>query len=140
MISERDRDALRRALLWGERFQKREPGIKVFPEPMPAEGTPEWIALARRLAAQAQEHNLGLLPWQSAPVNVADDAVAADVYGCHEDEITLRQTLRELNISTFEPDPAAAIASVEDQRAELPRRDVTRAASHKRRPAASARK
>lgn len=139
MISDRDRDALRRALLWGERFRKREPQIKVLPAVMPAEGTAAWLALGERLAAQAQAYSLGLPPWRCPPVVVADDAVAdPDCYGRKPDEIALRQTLRALNISVFEPDVPGAIASAEDQRAELPRRDPTRAASHKRR--ASARK
>jgi hypothetical protein len=111
-ISERDLDALRRALLWGEAFQKRESQLKLFPETMPAEGTPAWLALAERLAALAQSHNLGLRPWQCPPIDVDDDAVA-DLTGwaCKPEEIALRQKMRDFGILKFEPDPAAAIAT-----------------------------
>jgi hypothetical protein len=32
MISDRDLDALRRAVAWGHAFQKREPQIRLFPK------------------------------------------------------------------------------------------------------------
>ena len=38
--SDLDLDALRRALDWGHAFQRREPQLKLFPDVMPAEGTP----------------------------------------------------------------------------------------------------
>ena len=126
-ISDLDLDALRRAVVWGAAFQKREPQLKIFPEVMPVEGTAEWIALARQLAEIAQSHALGLRPWQCAPIDVDDDAVAhPGVYGCRPDEIALRRTMRELNISVCEPDPASAIANAEAGADARPRRKARR--------------
>jgi hypothetical protein len=112
MISDRDLDALRRALDWGRAFQKREPQLKLFPEAMPVEGTRAWFALALRLAAIAQSHSLGLKPWQVPPIDV-DDAG----WDCKPEEIALRQTMRDLNISIYEPDVPTAIANATHQRA-----------------------
>jgi hypothetical protein len=109
MISDLDLDALRRALLWGSAFQKREPQLKIFPEVMPEEGTPEWFALARHLAALAQSHTLGLRPRQVPPIDV-DDAG----WDCRPE---LRQTMRDLNISIYERDVPTAIANATHQRA-----------------------
>jgi hypothetical protein len=111
MISDRDLDALRRALVWGRAFQKREPQLKIFPEVMPAEGTPEWFALARYLAALAQSYNLGLKPWQLAPIDIDESGFA------NADERALCQTMRDLNISIYEPDVPTAIADATHQRA-----------------------
>ena len=122
MISEIDLDALRRAVAWGHAFQKREPQIKLFPEEMPTEGTHAWLELALHLAALAQSYNLGLKPWQVAPIDVDDAAFA------NPDEIALRRRLRDLNISIYEPDVPTAIANAthrHDQRAsrrKVPRR------------------
>jgi hypothetical protein len=102
-LSDRDLDALRRAMAWGYGFQKREPQLKLFPDVMPEEGTPKWLALARHLASLAQSHHLGLKPWQTAPIDITDGAAA------NADEIALCQRMRDLNISIFEPDVPAAI-------------------------------
>jgi hypothetical protein len=123
MITERDLDALHRAMDWGEHQQKREPQIKLFPEEPPLQGTPAWFALAKHLAALAQTHTLALRPWQCEPVDVEDDAVAdPNVYGCRPDEIALRRKMRALNISVFEPRPPAAIADAENAQHTAPRR------------------
>jgi hypothetical protein len=121
MINDRDLDALKRALLWGRIYQMRELQIRVLPDPMPADGTPEWIAMASRVAAIAQAYHLGLKPWQCAPIHVAADAVAADCYGCRRDEIALCQRMRDLGVSRFEPDPPTALDAAE-RRAARPRR------------------
>jgi hypothetical protein len=102
-ISDLDLDALRRALLWGHAFQRREPQLKLFPDPMPAEGTPAWLKLAQYFASLAQSYHLGLRPWQTPPIDVDDH--------CKPEEIALRQTMRDLNISVYEPDVPTAIAN-----------------------------
>jgi hypothetical protein len=119
-LTDRDLDALRRALAWGVGYQQRNPQIRVFPDPVPTEGTPEWLKLAEHLASNAQSHYLGLKPWQSAPLDV-------EVTGCagSDDEATLVQTMRDLGISIYEPDPPTAIADATQQRASR-RTDATR--------------
>jgi hypothetical protein len=112
-----DLDALRRAMKWGEGFQRREPQIKVFPSPMPVEGSPEWIELATHLAGRAQYHTLGLRPRQTEPLNVVDDGVVdPNGWGCRPDEVALRRKMIRLGISLYEPDPPAAIAKAEHER------------------------
>jgi hypothetical protein len=143
MINDRDLDALRRALLWGQGYQKCQPQLKLFPDVMPAEGTEAWLALALQLAALAQSHTLGLRPWQVPPIDVDDDAVAdPDGWGCKPEEIALRRTMRELNVSIYEPDVPTAIANAAHQRAchvqrPQPHRRSRRDASHKGRRAAT---
>jgi hypothetical protein len=109
-LSDRDLDALRRAVAWGYAYQKREPQIKLFPETMPVEGTAAWFALTRHLASLAQSHYLGLKPWQTAPIDITDGGAA------NADEIALRQRMRDLNISIFEPDVPNAIANATQRR------------------------
>jgi hypothetical protein len=110
-ISDLDLDALRRALAWGVGFQQRNPQLKVFPEPMPKEGSPAWLKLAEHLASNAQSHSLGLKPWQSPPLDV-------EVTGCanNDDEIALCQHMRDLGISRYEPDPPTAISEAIERR------------------------
>jgi hypothetical protein len=108
-LSPRDLDALRRALDWGRGLQRREAQLRLFPDTMPAEGTPAWFKLAQHMAALAQSHYLGLRPWQTPPVD-ADVADAAT-----SDEIALLETMHDLGISTFEPDPPTTIADARDR-------------------------
>jgi hypothetical protein len=110
-LTERDLDALRRALTWGVGFQARNPQIKVFPDPMPEEGTPEWLKLAEHLASNAQSHHLGMKPWESPPVVVEATGCAGS-----DDEIALCQHMRDLGISRFEPDPPSAISNAIERR------------------------
>jgi hypothetical protein len=105
-ISECDLDAMRRTLDWARDYQTREPQIRLFPDPMPAEGTQEWLDLAERLASIAQSHNLGLRPWESPPIDID-----ASGFANSPEEIELCQRVRDLGISIFEPDPATAIAN-----------------------------
>jgi hypothetical protein len=113
-LTERDLDALRRAMKWGVGFQAREPQLRVFPDVMPAEGTEEWIKLAMHLVHSAQVSSLGLMPWQVPPCD-ADD-VAHGGWGGKPDEVELRQKMIRLGISVLEPDPPAAIAKAEAKR------------------------
>ena len=108
-----DLDALRRAMKWGEGYQRREPLLKVFPNPMPREGSPEWIEAAIYFVVAAQAASLHLKPWQCVPLQVADDSIIADCYGRRPDEITLRRKMIALGISIYEPDVPAAIAKAE---------------------------
>jgi hypothetical protein len=116
MISDLDLDAMRRAIDWGRAFQMHEPQIRLFPDPMPAEGSPAWLDLAERLASIAQTHTLGLKPWQSPPIDV--DATG---FANSPEEIELCRRVRDLGISIFEPDPATAIAEATHQRHRSPR-------------------
>jgi hypothetical protein len=110
-LTDRDLDALRRAVEWGKGYQRREPQIIVFPTPMPDEGTPEWIELATGLAATAQFFTLGLKPWQTEPLYVHDDGVIDDTgWGRRSDEVALRRRMLALGISIYEPDVPAALA------------------------------
>jgi hypothetical protein len=111
VMEPRDLDALRRAVKWGKGYQRREPQIKVFPTPMPLEGSDEWIEVATRLAANAQAANLGLRPWEVEPCH-ADDVVHGG-WGGKPDEVALRRKMIKLGISVWEPDPASAIARIE---------------------------
>jgi hypothetical protein len=113
--SDHDLDALRRALLWGVGHQQRNPQIVVFPDPMPEEGSAAWLRLAERLVSNAQSFHLGLKPWQSPPLDVE----LTDCAGS-EDEARLVQTMHDLNVSIYEPDPPTAIAAA------IERRDVAR--------------
>jgi hypothetical protein len=106
-----DLDALRRAMKWGEGYQRREPQIVVFPNPMPVEGTAEWFKLATDLAASAQYHALGLKPWQVEPCNASN--VVDNGWGGKPDEVALRRKMIKLGLSRFEPDPLQAIAEAE---------------------------
>jgi hypothetical protein len=126
MISELDLDALRRALLWGRDLQRREPQLRLFPDPMPAEGSTAWLSLAQYFASLAQAHVLGLRPWQCEPASVDDDAVADGGWGRKPDEIRLRQIMREHGISKFEPNPPSAIANAEAGADARPRRKARR--------------
>jgi hypothetical protein len=110
-LSDRDLDALRRALVWGVDLQKRNPQLVVFPDPMPEEGSAAWLKLAEYLVSNAQSFHLGLKPWQSPPLDV-------ELTGCagSEDEATLVQTMHDLNISIYEPNPPSAIAAALEQR------------------------
>src|SRR5258708_2175960 len=114
-LTPNDLDALKRAIAWGKGYQKREPQIKVFPEPMLLEGTPEWIELAQHLAAKAQSHALDLYPWQVEPCYARD--VVDSGWGGKPDEVALRQKMKSLKISLWEPDPPCAIAKAEHRRA-----------------------
>jgi hypothetical protein len=106
--------ALRRAVAWGKGFARREPQLVVFPTPMPDEGTPDWIELAQRLAAEAQYTTLGLKPWQTEPVHVVDNGhVDPSGWANRPDEVALRRKMLALGISLFEPDVPAAIARAE---------------------------
>jgi hypothetical protein len=118
-LGEHDLDALRRALAWGRAFQKREPQLKLFPETMPTEGTQAWLELARYFVSKAQSHTLGLKPWQTPPID-ADAAI------CKPEEIALRRTLHDLNISLYEPDAPTAIANATHQHVQ------TRSTPHRR--------
>jgi hypothetical protein len=113
-LTDRDLDALRRAMEWGKNYQLREPQLKVFPTPMPPEGSHEWIAVATRLAANAQAANLGLRPWDVEPCH-ADDVVH-DGWGGKPDEVALRRKLIALGLSVYEPDVPAALAKAEHGR------------------------
>jgi hypothetical protein len=63
------------------------------------------MALAKYFASQAQSHYLGLRPWECAPLDVAETGFANN-----DDEIALVQTMHDLNVSIFEPNPPDAIA------------------------------
>jgi hypothetical protein len=124
-LSELDLDALRRALLWGVGFQTRNPQLVVFPNGMPKEGSPEWLTLAKHLASIAQSHHLGLKPWQSGPLDVAETGAN------HPDEIALVKTMHDLGISIYEPDvPAAIDAAIERRDVARVRRQAKRRARH----------
>jgi hypothetical protein len=110
-LTPRDLDALRRAMIWGEGFQRREPQLKLFPEQMPDEGSDEWMELATYFAVHAQVQALGLFPWQVAPCD-ADD-VAHGGWGGKPEEVALRRNMISLGISVWEPDPSSAIAAAE---------------------------
>ena len=115
-----DRDALRRAVEWGKDYQRREPQIKVFPSPMPLEGSPEWIELATYLAVHAQVQALGLRPWETVPCQTenCDDAhINPNGWGNRPDEVALLRKMIRLGISIYEPDPPAAISRAEHGRA-----------------------
>jgi hypothetical protein len=120
-LSDLDLDALRRAVAWGHGFQQRNPQIKVFPDPMPAEGTQAWLELAKHLASNAQSHHLGLKPWQQCPLDVE----ATGGFATNADEIALCERMRALNISLYEPDPPSAIANATHAQG---RRKATRSA------------
>jgi hypothetical protein len=81
---------------------------------MPKEGSPEWLGLGKHLVSIAQSHHLGLRPWQSPPLVVAETGANT------QDEYALCQTMRDLNISICEPDPPSAIDAA------MQRRDATR--------------
>jgi hypothetical protein len=117
-LTPNDLDALKRAIKWGEAFQRREPQLKLMPEQMSIEGSPEWIELATYFAAKAQSQTLGLYPWQCEPVHVHDDGVVdVSCYGRRSDEVALLRKMLALGVSIFEPDPPAAIAKAERERA-----------------------
>jgi hypothetical protein len=103
-LTDLDRDALRRALDWGRGYQRANPQIRLFTTATPDEGSPAWFKLAKHMAALAQSHFLGLRPWQQPPIDVDDD-------WANPEELALRQTMRKLGISMFEPDPPSAIAN-----------------------------
>jgi hypothetical protein len=111
-LTDLDRDALRRALDWGREYQKQQPQIRLFTTAMPAEDTEAWFKLAEHMASLAQSHTLGLKPWQRPPIDIDDD----DSWASPE-EIALRQTMRKLGISMFEPDVPTAIANATHARA-----------------------
>jgi hypothetical protein len=121
-LTPNDLDALRRAMKWGKAFQTREPQLRVWPEVLPDEGTPEWIKLAMYFVSAAQADNLHLKPWQCEPCNVIDDGVAnpADCYGRRADEVTLLRRMLSLGVSRYEPHPLVAIAAAEAERAKNP--------------------
>ena len=113
-----DRNALRRAVQWAERYQRGKP-IILLPEPRPRAGSPEWIEEAMRCAGFAQMTALRLRPWEAPPI-VSDDEVGDPTkYGSRPQEVELRQRMIELGISVFEPDPIAAIEAAEAERAAL---------------------
>jgi hypothetical protein len=110
-LSDRDLDALRRALIWGRGYQQRNPQLKLFPDPMPAEGSQAWLELAEYMAGRAQAHHLGLKPWQCGPLDIE-----ATGFANNADERALWQTLHDLGISIYEPDPAAALDNATQRR------------------------
>ena len=72
-LTRNDLDALKRALRWGKAFQTREPQLRVWPEVLPDEGSPAWIALAMYFVRAAHADNLGLRPWETEPCATIDD-------------------------------------------------------------------
>jgi hypothetical protein len=112
-LTPNDINALKRAIEWGEGYQRREPQIVVFPNPMPDEGTPDWIELATRLASIAQCATLGLRPWEVEPCHASD--VVHSGWGGKPQEVALRRKLIGLGLSRFEPDPLRAIAMAEER-------------------------
>jgi hypothetical protein len=109
-IAPHDIDALKRAVAWGRVYQKTEPGIQVMPQPMPDEGSPQWIEAAIRLAAMAQAEALNLPPWKCEPTHVHDDGVVdPDCYGRRPDEVALLRRMAAAGVSRFDPNPLAAI-------------------------------
>ena len=113
-LTEVDLDALHRAIAWGRRYQLREPGIAVLPQPFPPENTHVWIEAASRLAAMAQSVTLGLAPWQCEPAITHDDGIIDDdCYGRRSNEVGFRRKMIALGISIFEPDPPRALADCE---------------------------
>jgi hypothetical protein len=70
VLTDLDLDALRRALAWGVGYQARNPQLRIFPDPMPPEGSAPWLTLAEYLVYHAQSHFLGMRPWESPPVMV----------------------------------------------------------------------
>jgi hypothetical protein len=115
-LSPVDLDALRRAVIWGKGFQAREPQLRVMPDLMPVEASPEWTKLAVFFAATAQSENLKLSPWQCEPCRAHDDGSIDDNYfGRRTDEVMLCRKLVALGLSIYEPDPRTAIAAAEQR-------------------------
>lgn len=119
-----DLDALRRAVAWGERYQKSEPQIVVLPAPMPPEGSPAWIEAATRCAAMAQAIALRLKPWDAEPCETSDDGRTDPAcFGRKPHEVALLRRMTSNGVSRFEIDPIKAIAAAERQQAEDPSRN-----------------
>jgi hypothetical protein len=108
-----DLDALRRAITWGRSWQVRESHLHVLPDPLPKEGSEEWVELAIRFAAMAQAEALDLRPWQCEPAFVHADEPVADVYGRRPNEVEMLKRMLRLGLSRYEPNPTAAIAEAE---------------------------
>jgi hypothetical protein len=72
----------------------------------------DWREAATRASYIAQIRALKLKSWQSPPCEDFGDEVGVG-YGHSKGEVELRQRMRALNISLYEPDPRAAIDAAE---------------------------
>jgi hypothetical protein len=101
-----DHDALERALRLMLADKKRREHFERLLERY------DWQEVATRASYVSQIRVLKLKAWQAPPCENFDDEVDGS-YGHSEGEVELRQRMRALNISLYEPDPRAAIAAAE---------------------------
>jgi len=72
----------------------------------------DWLEAATSASYIAQIRALKLKAWQSPPCEDFGDEIGPG-YGHSKGEVELRQRMRALNISLYEPDPRAAITAAE---------------------------
>ncbi|MCA1415283.1 hypothetical protein I6F30_29750 [Bradyrhizobium sp. NBAIM20] len=116
-LSESDRDALKRAL---NAARSESPARAKQIDAMLRDPSRSWDEIAKFAASCVQTSNLGLMPWQPPPCQIAniDAALAAS-----DDEprrgrnaaATLLQQMLDAGVSRFEPDPMTALAEAEHQ-------------------------
>jgi hypothetical protein len=113
MISELDFAALKRAMDWGINvYQRANPQLKLFRNPLPTEGSEAWINMAQHAAALAQSYFLGLRPWEQPPADAVDADCASD------QELALCETMRNYGISLYEPNVPSALDNANMHRRE----------------------
>jgi hypothetical protein len=107
-----DRDALERSLV---AVCRRSPEDAARFEAML--DTKGWLEACETAAYSMQCRTLALKCWQAPPMHSGDvDYGPTATYGNKTSEVRLKRRLLALNLSIFEPDPAAAIAKAERDR------------------------
>jgi hypothetical protein len=114
ILTAADEDALTRALAV---TRAEDPGRRRQIDSMLADES--WQSVAVFAATCAQSRSLNLMPWQLPPfrASLADlDQPPGDASGRRESAELLQRLLRA-NLSSFEPDPLAALAEAEQRQA-----------------------
>ncbi|MBR0746199.1 hypothetical protein JQ582_19900 [Bradyrhizobium japonicum] len=117
-LSEADRDALKRAL---DAARRESPARAKQIDAMLRDSSRSWEEVAKFAASCVQTGNLGLMPWQPPPCEIANIEAAL---AATDDEprrgrnaaATLLQRMLDAGVSKFEPDPMAALADAERAR------------------------
>ena len=112
-LSPADLAALKRAIAWARAVQRREPAIRMLPDPLPPEGSRQWVREAQQAAALAQSRALRLPPWRCPPCLSRDEASANECYGRGRAEVELRQRMKRAGVSLWDPAPLRALSEAE---------------------------
>jgi hypothetical protein len=113
-MTRKDRDALVRALAMARTLDP------IIIQAIESLLKTSWQAAAEYAAYHCQMRSLRLRPWQAPPLRSDDTVDPTGMFGGKLEEVALRQRMRELGLSEFEPNPLEAIEHAEAEADPLP--------------------